>query len=383
MNETQVSLHPSDRSLPRPRGPLVARVEHGGPDFAEMAALGIRPEALLDFSVNKNPLGVSARAVKALGLVDPSSYPDTRCLRLRAGLAALHECHPDRILIGNGSVELIWLLAQTYLAPGDDALILGPTFGEYEAGARRVGARVATLNAVEADDFRPDLDRIVATIEQTGPRVVFLCNPNNPTGQAFEPDEIRSLLDALGEGLLVVDEAYVDLGDGVASVVPLLAADARLVILRSLTKSHGLAGLRLGYLLAAPQIVEDVAAQQPPWSVNAFAQAAGVAALGDEEHVEAGRRLSRRARALLVDGLERLGLPCVPTRASYWLVRVGDGRLVRDELLRRGILVRDARSFGLPAYVRIASRPLEECERLLTVLSGLVSSGVVQVDKET
>jgi histidinol-phosphate aminotransferase len=368
---------------PEPRGPVVPRVEHGGPDFAELASLGIRPEALLDFSVNKNPLGTSPRALRALGLVEPSVYPDARCLRLRAGLAAAHDVHPDEVLVGNGSVELIWLLGQVYLGPGDDVVIVGPTFGEYEAAARRAGARITQVDAGEEDAFRPNLGAIMETIRRTAPRLVFVCNPNNPTGQVLPPDQMVGILEALGDGLLIVDEAYVDLADGVASVVSLCRSDPRLVVLRSLTKSHGLAGLRLGYMIAGRGVVDVVGGAQPPWSVNAFAQAAGVAALGDDEHVAEGRQLSRRARAMLVDGLERLGLTCVPSRASYWLVRVGDGRRVRDELLRRGILVRDARSFGLPSHIRVAARPISECERLLTVLAGLLSSGTVEVDKTT
>lgn len=368
---------------PEPRLPAVARVEHGGPDFAELAALGIRPEALLDFSVNKNPLGVSPRAMRAVGLVEPSEYPDSRCLRLRAGLAAAHDVQPDEVLVGNGSVELIWLLGQVYLAPGDDVVIVGPTFGEYDAAARRAGARITQVDATEETAFRPILQEIVETIRQAEPRVVYLCNPNNPTGQALELDDVRYLLEVLGNGLLVVDEAYVELADGVESVVALGRSDPRLVVLRSLTKSHGLAGLRLGYLIGAAGVVEALGQAQPPWSVNAFAQAAGVAALGDDTHVTEGRRLARRARTMLVDGLERLGLTCVPSRASYWLVKVGDGRQVRDEMLRRGILVRDAGSFGLPAYIRVAARPIDECERLLAVLAGLLSSGTVQIDKVT
>ena len=368
---------------PEPRLPAVARVEHGGPDFAELTALGIRPEALLDFSVNKNPLGVSPRAMRAVGLVEPSEYPDSRCLRLRAGLAAAHDVQPDEVLVGNGSVELIWLLGQVYLAAHDDVMIVGPTFGEYDAAARRAGARITQVDATEETAFRPILQEIVETIRQAEPRVVYLCNPNNPTGQALELDDVRYLLEVLGNGLLVVDEAYVELADGVESVVALGRSDPRLVVLRSLTKSHGLAGLRLGYLIGAAGVVEALGQAQPPWSVNAFAQAAGVAALGDDTHVTEGRRLARRARAMLVDGLERLGLTCVPSRASYWLVKVGDGRQVRDELLRRGILVRDARSFGLPAYIRVAARPIDECERLLAVLAGLLSSGTVQIDKVT
>ncbi len=369
--------------LPTPRLPLVEQVEHGGPDYAELATLGIRPEALLDFSVNKNPLGTSPRALRALGLVEVSPYPDARCLRLRAALAAAHDVQPDEILAGNGSVELIWLLAQVYLAPGDTAVVVGPTFGEYEAAVRRAGATVVQVDAVEADDFRWDVPRIAETIRRAAPRLVYLCNPNNPTGQALDRDDLGAVLAALGDGLLVVDEAYIDLADGVESAEPLRRDDRRLVILRSLTKSHGLAGLRLGYLVADREIVRAVGQAQPPWSVNSLAQAAGLAALGDDVHVEEGRRLARRARASLVDGLEQLGLRCVPTRASYWLVRVGNGRQVRDELLRRGILVRDARSFGLPAYIRVAVRPLDECERLLTVLSGLISSGTIDTDKVT
>lgn len=382
-SDLTVPVQQQQGRTPAPRLPHVPRVEHGGPDYAELAALGIRPDALLDFSVNKNPLGVSPRALRALDLVDVSVYPDARCLRLRGGLAAIHETSPDEILVGNGSVELIWLLAQVYLTVGDTALILGPTFGEYEAAARRAGATVVQLDALEADDFQPDVAVVAETILRLRPRMVFLCNPNNPTGQALEPHEVRALLDVLGDGLLVVDEAYVDLADGVESVDALRTVDPRLVILRSLTKSHGLAGLRLGYLLADQEIVGAVSGAQPPWSVNALAQAAGFAALGDEEHMQEGRRLARRARAMLVDGLEQLGLPCVPSRASYWLVRVGDGRLARTELLRRGILVRDARSFGLPVYIRVAVRPLEECERLLTVLAGLLSSGALETDKVT
>jgi histidinol-phosphate aminotransferase len=368
---------------PAPRGPVVPRVEHGGPDFAELATLGIRPDAIFDFSVNKNPLGASPRAQRAMGLVEPSSYPDARCLRLRAGLAAAHDVMPEHVLAGNGSVELIWLLSQVYLTAGDRVVIVGPTFGEYEAGARRVGAEIVQIDASEADGFRPDVERIAFTIRREAPRLVFLCNPNNPTGQVLSPSDVRILLASLGEGLLVIDEAYVELADAVESVVPLLAEDRRLAVLRSLTKSHGLAGLRLGYVLADPGVADAVSRDQPPWSVNSFAQAAGLAALGDDGHVAEGRHLSRLARAWLVDGLERLGFRCVPSRASYWLVKVGDGRLVRDELLRRGILVRDARSFGLPAYIRVAARPIEECERLLAALGGLIASGTVQIDKVT
>ena len=366
-----------DSSLPTPRLPTVAAVEHGGPDFAELAALGLSPEGLLDFSVNRNPLGASPRALQALTLVDPAAYPDTACLRLRGALAASHDVRPDEILVGNGSVELIWLLAQTYLAPGDAALIVGPTFGEYAAAVRRQGCEPAEITVTEADGFQPDVEEIRHRIRRIRPRLVYLCNPNNPPCQALDLADIARIAESLTDGLLVLDEAYLDLADGVTSALPVRAAHRRLVVLRSLTKSHALAGLRLGYMVADPLVVGAVGGARPPWTVNALAQAAGLAALGDERHVEAGRRLARRAKATLVDGMERLGLRCVPSRTSYWLVDVGNGRLIRDALLRRGILVRDATSFGLPSYIRVAARPLDDCERLLGALRWLVSSGTL------
>ena len=313
--------------------------------------------------------------MRALQLVDPAAYPDDASLRLRGALGSLHDVHPDEVLAGNGSVELIWLLARAYLATGDDVLIVGPTFGEYAAAARQQGCAPFEVGASEQDDFRPDVDRVVAEIRRIRPRLVFLCHPNNPTGQALGLDDVERMLGALGDGLLVVDEAYIDLADGVESTLALRGADRRLVVLRSLTKSHGLAGLRLGYIVADREVAAVVGGARPPWMVNAFAQAAGLAALGDEAYLLEGRRLARLAKARLIDGLELLGLACVPSRANYWLVQVGQGRQVRDDLLRRGILVRDSTSFGLPSYIRVAARPLDECDRLLGALSWLISSG--------
>jgi histidinol-phosphate aminotransferase len=359
-------------SLPRPRRAGPPPVPHGGPDYVELLRLGIHAESLLDFSVSGNPLGASPRALRALGTVEPSRYPDTRAVRLTAALAALHEVTPDGVLVGNGSVELIWLLAQTYLDPGDTALIIGPTFGEYEAATRGRGAEPVLHVACEEEGFRPRLERVLAAVRAVGPRLTFLCNPNNPTGQTLDLDALSSLLDELGEGLLVVDEAYLDFAEGVPSALD-LRRDPRVVVIRSLTKNFGLAGLRLGYAVAEPIVVEALSRTRPPWTVNALAQAAGLAALGDEQHLREGRLLARRAKAYLVDGLGRLGLACVPSRTNFWLVEVADAAELRRQLLMRGLLVRDCTSFGLPRHIRLAARPLPECERLLGAIERLVS----------
>lgn len=346
---------------------------HGGPDYAELAALGLRADDLIDFSVNVHPLGASPRAVRALSAVQPERYPDAEALRLRGALAAVHGVRADEIVVGNGSVELIWLLAQVYLGLGDRALVVGPTFGEYAAAARQKGAEVVEARAGASDRFQLSVEDLARRIREAAPRAVFLCNPNNPTGQALTLDELEELLRASGEALFVVDEAYIDFADGVGSALS-LRSHRPLVVLRSLTKAFGLAGLRLGYGVADRDVVDAVGRSRPPWTVNAFAQAAGLAALGDEAHLAEGRRLARRARAHLMDGLGRLGLSCLPTRASFWLVEVGDAAEVRRQLLHRGILVRDCSSFGLPRHIRVAARPIEECDRLLRTLEALVES---------
>jgi histidinol-phosphate aminotransferase len=390
---------PPEELIPEPRRSGPESVLHGGPDYAELARLGLKAGELLDFSVNSNPLGASPRARHALGTVDPSRYPDSQALQLTAHLAASHGVDPCAVLVGNGSVDLIWRLAQIYVEPGDTALVVGPTFGEYEAVAQRQGAEVVVFRASAEEEFQPRITDLVATLLATRPRLVFVCNPNNPTGQALGLSELEALLGACDETLLIVDEAYIDfvddgsfdelrtgptmkaagamtpsVSDPGCSIQSALALrdDPRMVVLRSLTKNMGLAGLRLGYAVAASQVIDALGRAQPPWSVNAFAQAAGLAALGDWEHVAAGRRAAQAAKSYLLDGLTRLGLICLPSCANFWLVEVGDAAELRRRLLLRGILVRDCASFGLPRHIRLSARPLSECERLLQVFAELV-----------
>jgi histidinol-phosphate aminotransferase len=351
-------------------------VVHGGLDTAELERLGVRPDGVADFSVSTNPLGPSPVALAAARAADPGRYPDRGCLALRRALAADLAVDPDCILVANGSAELIWLLALAYLRPGDSAFILEPTFGEYRAASRLLGADVSEWRASPGDHFRIDVDAVVDALHRFAPRLAFFCNPNNPTGAWLTQPELRLLLDALSDGLLVVDEAYLDLAGRDSPARPLLERD-NLVVVRSMTKDYGLPGLRLGYALAAPSGIRALAAAQPPWSVNAAAQAAGLAALADSAHVAAGRRAAAEARAYLTPRLEALGYRCLPSVANFWLVEVGDATALRRRLLERGILVRDCTSFGLPGFIRLAARPIEECERLVAALTerGLTEGG--------
>ena len=346
---------------------------HGGLDIAELRSLGLRPEQVLDFSSNINPLGPSQRVRTAAAQADLSAYPDRHCLALREALAERLNLGIDNLMIGNGSTELIHLLARAYLRPGDRCLIFAPTFGEYETAAAMCGAELHVVTAEEAREFHWPVDEALQTIQQVRPSLVFLCNPNNPTGTYVGRDVVERLRTAAGNsGLLVLDNAYAPLADCPWDPFPLLDG-GNIAILGSMTKDHALAGVRLGYLAADPSVVAEVQRLQPVWSVNAVAQAVGVAALEDDEHVAAARQVVLEAKEYLYSELETAGVPVTPSAANFILAKVGEAPKVRRALLGRGIAVRDCTSFGLPEHIRIAVRQIEECDRLLEALRETLS----------
>ena len=341
---------------------------HGGLDEAELRSLGLRPEEMLDFSANINPLGPSDRVRQAAVEAELSAYPDRTSLPLREALAARLDVGIDSLIVGNGSTELIHLLARACLNPGERCLIFAPTFGEYEAAAMIAGAEVHLFRAEKRQGFRWQVDAAVQVIEEIQPDMVFLCNPNNPTGVYLGRDEVWQLLRAMdGKGLLALDDAYVPLADWQWDSLSLLGS-GNVAILRSMTKDHALAGVRLGYMVAESKIVSAVRQLQPAWSVNAVAQAVGVAALEDEAHVEAARDVISKAKRYLYRELGMLGIPTVTSAANFVLAEVGEATEVRSALLRQGIVVRDCASFGLPEYIRVAARLPEECAQLVASL---------------
>ena len=205
---------------------------------------------------------------------------------------------------------------------------------------------------------------MVQAITQMRPRMVFLCNPNNPTGVYLDRSDVHQISNAVGrEGLLALDDAYVTLADWQWDSLPLLS-NGNVAILRSMTNDHALAGVRLGYMVAESKVISAVRQLQPAWSVNAVAQAAGVAALEDEAHVAAGREVIMEAKDYLYGELRSLEVPFRESATNFVLARVGGAARVRGALLRRGMAVRDCTSFGLPDYIRIVARRREECARL-------------------
>lgn len=341
-------------------------VAHGGLDYRELQRLGLAAEEVVDFSTNVNPLGPSPAVAEAIRGVALDRYPDREAIALRAALCRRLALPPEHLLAGNGSSELIWLVGQAWLRPGDQVIIPRPTYGEYQRVAVAHGAEVLSCLSCEADGWEPSEAVIGRMLQDRAPRVCFLCRPNNPTGTMLDRETIRRWAERFSQTLFVVDESYLDFLPHVPTVASL--ALANVLVVRSLGKAYALAGLRVGYAAGHPELLRRLRRFQPPWSVSEPAQAAAVAALCDAGHLEASLgQLAIWKRDLVAD-LVAAGLDVLAAETPYFLIRVDQAAAVRDALLQQRILVRDCSSFGLPQYIRVSTRGREENALLVEAL---------------
>ncbi|MEZ4869074.1 MAG: histidinol-phosphate transaminase [Caldilineaceae bacterium] len=366
---------------------MTTMVTHGTTDYAELTKLGLTPADVTYFSSNINPYGPAPAVVDAVrAAVDSATlarYPDRLSLELRAALAQYHHVAPEAIVVGNGSADLMWLVALHFLQRKRVAILV-PTFGEYDNIASMAEATVIKLchpgwQAIAPNRYAPG-DRSVQecghALAAAQPDVVFLCNPNNPTGHYLSPSELNRLHDAAPEAIWVIDEAYAEFTPTPWSAIQWLAEDEsnhRWLILRSMTKDYALGGLRLGYAVTSPQVAQALQQIQPPWNVNALAQVAGLAALDAPEWVAQTIGHLREHVELMRSTLYEHGLQPLPTTTNFFLLPVhglldGTAVAVRKALLRERLIVRDCTSFGLPDYIRIAAMLPAQNELLLDAL---------------
>ena len=352
---------------------------HGGNIHAAARESGLPPSRLIDFSASINPLGPSRHALRAITRTSPDvvHYPDPDCLALRLALADRHGMDPARLLIGNGSSELIHLLPAALSIR--HALIVGPTFSEYERAVRIAGGRVARIQARRADEYRPPLAQVADVIRAKGsgdrPDAVFFCNPNSPTGQALSREEVAELIEAANRRKIrtIVDETFVDYCEE-RSILPHSVRYPYLVIMRSFTKFFGLPGLRVGYLAAPREVIARIRERQAPWSVNSLAQTATLAALEDHRHARASRTFMRAERAYLARRLEAVsGLRVYPSAANFLMVELpppASATRLTSLLRAQGLLIRDLSSVaGLNRrMIRLAVRTRQHNQRLLSAL---------------
>lgn len=344
----------------------------GKPIWEVQEELGL--EDVVKLASNENPLGPSPRAVEAAAAMLPElhRYPDAGAVRLRQAIALHKGLSEEELIITNGGDELITLIAEAYLDPGDEVITPAPTFSEYAFGTLLMNAEVVRVPLGEG--FRCSADALLAAV--TGrTKLIWLCSPNNPTGTYLPAGELRRLLDSLPQGVLVVYDAayshYVT-ADDYTDGLELVREGYPLVVLQTFSKIYGLAGLRVGFGAAPREVVRTLLQVKEPFNVNALAQAAAAAALADQGHVEAARELNGQGRQKLYVACRELGLECTESMANFVLVRLGPGAgQACGRLLAQGIILRYGGSWGLTEHVRISIGTAEEMDRLIAALRKL------------
>ena len=333
--------------------------------------LGVPVERIIKLDGNENPYGPSPRAIEALAACRAyHTYPDPEQRRLRQALADYLGVAPDQVIAGAGSDELIDLVTRMFVAPGQALLNFPPTFGMYAFSAGVQGAGVVSVP--RRPDFSLDLEAIAR--EATSARLIFLVSPNNPTGIAVSEAELMALL---GTGLpVVVDEAYAEFAG--ESFVPLVSGHPNLMVLRTLSKWAGLAGLRVGYLVAAPEVIEVALKVKQPYSVSVAAEVAALASLADRDHLMKTVGAIVQERERLASALRALEcFEVTPSRANFLLCRLDglDAKAVRDALAARGIMVRYFDTPLLRSYIRISVGTPNQTDALLDALRAIIDAG--------
>jgi len=324
---------------------------------------------------NENPLGPSPLAVRAIidSLGRINRYPDGSGYYLKTRLSEAYGITTDRIIIGNGSNNLIELAIRTFLTRGREVIQAFPTFLFYEKITTGSGCR---LISVPLKDFRIDLNGILnAVTRKTG--LIFINNPNNPTGTALSGKEVKSFLQALpGDIVVVLDEAYIEFvtDRDVADGLELLGDYPRLIVLRTFSKLYGLAGLRVGYGFSSPEIIDYMNRVRQPFNVNLLAQAAATAALDDKAFVADTLKVVREGLEYLFAGLKELGIEYRPTQTNFFLIKSPlGGKKTYELMLREGVIIRSMESFGLKDYIRINVGLPEENERFIRALKKVLA----------
>jgi histidinol-phosphate aminotransferase len=353
-----------ERLIPYPPGKPIEELER---------ELGITGSIKL--ASNENPLGPSPMAVKAImdNLNRLNRYPDGSSYYLKEKLSKVFKLPMERILTGNGSNELIELAIRTFLTPGEKVIQPFPTFLVYEKVVNGAGGE---LVSVDLNDFRIDLDAIKRAVTPKT-KLIFINNPNNPTGTGLSKEAIRGFLEWAPEDIvIVIDEAYVEFSsDKVARGTEFLDKRDRLIILRTFSKLYGLAGLRVGYGFSSPEIVDYINRVRQPFNLNLLAQAAAAAALDDTDFVQKTLTLTQEGLKWLYKNLDEMGLSYLPTETNFFLIKVPSGaKNIYQLMLKEGVIIRSMESYGLKDYIRINVGLPNENERFINTLKRVISS---------
>lgn len=356
---------------------------HGGKIWEIAQETGIEPRELLDFSANINPLGPSQKAISAIrdNLWKLPHYPEPDSTTLRHRIAKRFSTTLDSVVVGNGSTEIIHLFAEASLQRKGKVIIPQPTFAEYEAATRRFGGQTRLVFA-RPGAFTLPLDEMDSEIGSET-KAVFICNPNNPTGELIERKRILETIERAEKKNIpvLIDETFIEFSEKEqdSTLVHLAPNSPNLIVLRSLTKMYALTGLRVGYAIGHRAIIKSILKRKEPWNINCLAEAATIASLSDEDYVKRTKELTKRERHFLQTQLRRIqGLEPFPSETNFILVCTRETKRtsheIQSNLLKKGIIVRDCSSFrGLDHFfIRVAVKRRAHNKRLITALSEIL-----------
>jgi histidinol-phosphate aminotransferase len=347
--------------------------EPGKPIEETARELGLDPKSIIKVASNENPLGPSPLAQQAMrdAISQAHIYPDGGGYKLRTAIAEKLGFDLSNIILGNGSNEIIELLCHTFLNRDAELIAAKHAFVVYKLMATLFGAKY-----VEVDDpeFIHDLDAMAAAITNRT-RLVFVANPNNPTGTVVTQEAIDRFVEKIPAHVIAVfDEAYFEFLDTPPDVLKHVRAGKNVIVLRTCSKIHGLAALRIGYGIAPKPIADLLQKARQPFNTNAFAQVAALAALDDEDHIRKTREINRQGLAFYEKAFTERGLEYVPSVANFILVRVQNGDQVFKSMLQKGVIIRAMSGYKLPDWVRISIGTPAENQRALEVLDEVLSS---------
>ena len=330
-------------------------------------------EDVIKLASNENPLGPSPLAVEAMkaALQEVHLYPDAECYELREAVAASLHLSPDHLIFGNGGEELITLIGKAFINEGDSCVISRDGYDAYESVVRIMGG---TICYSDLSDYRIDLeDMLQKTDEKT--KIVFICNPMNPTGTMVTRQGLEPFLGHIPqETLVVLDEAYShfvsdpDYPDGIDYV----RQGKNVIVLRTFSKIYGLSGIRIGYGVAHPELVQYLRQVKEPFNVNILAQVGALAALGDDTHLNRTLNLVRTEKAFLYEELSAMGIRFIPSEANFIFIDVGmEARLLFQQMLKRGIIIRPGDIWNLPNFVRLTIGTREQDLKFIKALKDI------------
>ena len=350
----------------------LAVYEPGKPIEETAHEIGAHPGEIIKLASNENALGASPKAVTAMRAAIESAqlYPESSGVYLREAIARRLGLGSENIILGNGSNEIIEFIGHAFLDRGDEVIVPEYAFIAYKLIAQLFDAR--TIETPTAN-FQPDLQAMLSAITPKT-KIIFIANPNNPTGFLIEQEKIDNFLARVpDEVITVVDEAYFEFLDDPPNTLRHVSNGQNVVILRTFSKIHGLASLRVGYGIASRSLIEVLQKTRQPFNVNGIGQIGAIAALEDSEHVLQSKRIVDAGRAFLEEQFSAMKLKYIPSAGNFVFVNVGDGPTVFKKMLARKIIVRPLRGYNLPEWIRITVGTMEQNEKCIAVLKDVLS----------